>query len=109
MRAAFGREADARGGTDDDEAGVGVEAVDEGVEPAQDEWVVDGADGDELLADQFGGEAEHGEHHKEIHLRDPELDVLAFGGVAPAKAAVFLELVDLSFGKCEYALLGDPA
>ena len=86
----------------------GVEAVDQGVEAAADERVVDRADGEQVLAVELVAEPERVQQEEEVHLADAELDVLAGRGLLPAQQAVLAEEVDL-FGGGEHAHLVDPA
>src|SRR5215217_9479987 len=65
----------ARGRAGENHLGPAVKPVDESVEPAADEWIVDGADGDQVLAGQLVGETELPQRHEEVHLGDAELDV----------------------------------
>ena len=58
VRAALGRQRDARRRAGHDEASAVVEAVDQRVEATADERVVDGADGQQLLAVQLVAQAE---------------------------------------------------
>ena len=85
VRAALAREADPRRGAGDHEARAVVQRVDQGVEPAADERVVDRPDRHQQMARVLVGEAELREQQEEVHLADPELDVLARGSHAPAQ------------------------
>ena len=77
MRSAFRSEGDAGRRSDDDKAGAVVEAVNERIETAQDKGVVYGSDGKEVLVMVIVAETELSEEHEQIHLTDPQLDVLA--------------------------------
>ena len=69
----------------EDHLGPAIEPVDERVEPAADERIVDGADGDQVLAGQLVGETELPQRHEEIHLGDAELDVAPLRSRQPAQ------------------------
>ena len=75
-----GRERDARGGAGDQEAGVLVAGVVQGIEAAVDERVIDRADGDQALAEERVGKAGGAEEEEEVHLGDAKFDVLAVVG-----------------------------
>src|SRR5258708_25486485 len=85
MRAAFGTERDARWRTGEDELTARIHAVDQRVEAAADERVVDGADGQQQLAVELVAEAELAEQHEQVHLADAQLDVLAARPGLPAQ------------------------
>src|SRR5262249_5874102 len=85
VRAAFGRQRDARRRRRQNEAGVLVAGVVERIEPALNERVVERADRDEALAVDRVREDERGEENEQIHLGDAELDVLASGREIPTK------------------------
>src|SRR5690606_32197278 len=76
VSAALGAEADARRGAEDDEAGAGIDAVEEGVQPALDERVVERADREEHFAVELVRESELAKSHEQVVLGDSELYVL---------------------------------
>ena len=82
--AALGGQRQAGGGGDEQEAGVLVAGVDEGIEAAVHERVVDRADGEQAGAGQGMGEAGGAEKQEEVLFGDAEFDVLALGRHAPA-------------------------
>src|SRR5205823_15060481 len=55
-----------------DEFAARIDAVDERVEAAADERVVDGADGQQQLAVELVAEAELAEQHEQVHLADAQ-------------------------------------
>ena len=73
---AFGGEADPGRGGDEEESGVLVAGVAEGVEAALDEGVVQGSDGQQALPEEGVRKPEHPEQDEQVVLRDAELDVL---------------------------------
>ena len=75
-------------GAGDDEPGTGVGAVEERVQAAQHERVVDGADRQQRLAGQVPGQAELAQQQEQVHLRDAQLDVLPGGALRPAQHPV---------------------
>ena len=77
MGAALGRQRDPGRRADDDEAGAGVEAVDQRVEATADERVVDRADGQQVVVVQLVAEPEGVQQQEQVHLADAELDVPA--------------------------------
>ena len=83
MRAALGREADAGRRRDHDELAARVERVIERIEATVDEGIVEGPDGKEGQARELVRLAEGAQGEEEIVLGDPQLDVLAFGGLLP--------------------------
>ncbi|MEO9177202.1 MAG: hypothetical protein ABI317_16935, partial [Gaiellales bacterium] len=70
------RQADARRGACDHEPRAVVERVDQRIEPAADERVVDRPDRHQQVTGVLVGEPELGEQQEEVHLADAELDVL---------------------------------
>ena len=60
--------------------------VDERVQAAQHERVVDRADRQQRLAGQVPGQAELAEQQEQVHLADAQLDVLAVRALGPAAA-----------------------
>src|SRR5258708_38021908 len=87
MRAALGTERDACWRTGEDELAARIDAVDQRVEAAADERVVDGADGQQQLAVELVAEAELAEQHEQVHLADAQLNVLAAWPGLPAQEA----------------------
>jgi hypothetical protein len=83
MGAAFGGEAHAGRRRRHDEPRAGIERVQERVEPARDERVVEGAQREQRLAGEVVGDAECPQEQEEIVLGDAELDVLAPRRLAP--------------------------
>ena len=75
-----GARRDARRRPDEDEPRLDVERVDERVQAARDERVVDRADRDQPLAEQLAGQPELAEPQEQVHLADAELDVLRPAG-----------------------------
>ena len=73
---ALGREGDPGRAGDEDEARPRVGRVQQRVEAAGKEAVVEGPDGKERATRQLRSEAEHGQEHEERRLPDPQLDVL---------------------------------
>ena len=73
------RKGHARRCAGDDEASPVVEAVDQGIQAAADERVVDGPDRKQMLPMEFMAEAEGVQHQEQVHLADPQLDVLPVG------------------------------
>ena len=86
LRAAFARERDTRRRSEDDEAAVGIRAVDQRIQPAADERVVEGTDRKELLPLEVARHPELAEREEEVHLGDPELDMAARRRDAPGKS-----------------------
>ena len=80
MRAALAGEGDPGRRAGEDETGARVGRVDDALERAHDERVVDGADRKEPFTLEVPGEAELPEQEDEVHLGDPHLDVLARAG-----------------------------
>src|SRR5690349_4394362 len=76
VRATLRAERDTGRGARKDHLRADVEAIDQGIETAADEWVVDRTDRNQVLAGQFVREPELAERHEEVHLRNAELDVL---------------------------------
>ena len=62
--------------------------VDERVQPAQHERVVDRADRQQRLAGQVPGQAELAEQQEQVHLADAQLDVLPGRALGPAQQRV---------------------
>ena len=83
VRSALGTKRDSARSRDEQEASVLVAGVIERIEAAGDERIVEGADGEEALAEQVAGQARGGEHQEQVALGDPKLDVLAFVAGAP--------------------------
>ncbi len=83
VRAALRRQRDAGRRAGHDEPRPGVDGVDEGVQPAQHERVVDRADRQQRLAGQVAGEPELAEQQEQVHLADAELDVLPGRALGP--------------------------
>ena len=108
VRPSLRSERDARRRADHDEAGAVVERVDQGVEAAADERVVDGADRQQVLAVQLVTEAQRVQGEEEVHLADAQLDVVAGGLLAPAQQPFGAQEVALRLG-AEHAHLVDPA
>ena len=79
VRATLRRQRHARGRGHEDELRAHVQGVDEGVEAAGDERVIDRADGHQRLAQQLGRQARLAQPHEEVHLADAQLDVLTLG------------------------------
>ena len=92
-----------------DEARAGVRAVDERVEPAADERVVDRADRQQLHVLQLVGQPELAQQQEQVHLGDAELEVLAARGRLPAQRRALLLLVDRLVGRREHPAAVDPA
>jgi hypothetical protein len=84
VRPAFRRQRDARRRRHQDEPGLLVAGVVEGIEAAGDERVVERADGDQALAEQLVRQPERGEQDEQVVLRDAQLDVLAVRPHVPA-------------------------
>ena len=82
--ASLGGEADAGRAGDEDEARLRVRGVQQGVETARQEAVVEGADRQEPTAGQLGGQTQDGQEDEERRLPDPQLEVLAGRGFLPA-------------------------
>ena len=78
MRAAFGRERDARRGRRDDEPRFLIAGVVQRIEAAAHERIVERADGQQPLAKQRVGQAQRRQHQEQVHLGNAELEVLAF-------------------------------
>ena len=87
MRSALGGERHAGRGPDKDEACSGVEAVDERIQRARHEGVVEGADREQRLAGELGRKAEMAERPEQVALGDPQLDVLAARRALPGDEA----------------------
>ena len=85
VRAALGRERDAGGRRDEDEASVLVAGVIQGIEPAGDERIVERADRQQPVAEKGMREAEGGEQDEQVHLGDAELDMLALRRKIPVE------------------------
>ena len=64
-----------------------VQRVDERIEAARDERVVDRAERDQRLVEQLRGQPELGQPHEQVHLADAQLDVLAGRSGLPVEAA----------------------
>ena len=108
--AALGRLRDARRRCDQEKAGALVDRVDEGIQPARYERVVERADRDQALAEQRPGQAERREQQEQVVLGDPELDVLAAPALGPQLRrgqALLLEHVGM-LGAIEHAAPADP-
>jgi hypothetical protein len=73
----------ARRGGDQEEARALVAGVDQRIEAAVDERVVERADRQQPRAEQVVGEAEGGQRGEQVVLGDAELEVLALGPLAP--------------------------
>ena len=88
---------------------AGVEAVDQGVEPAADERVVDGADRDEQLAGQLGREAELPSSMNRFISEMPSSMCWPLGRCVPAQQPLAFGLVVGALLRREDADLVDPA
>ncbi len=75
-------------GAGHDEPRAGVDRVDEGVQAAQHERVVDGAHRQQRLIGQIPGQAELPEQQEQVHLADAELDVLPVRTLGPLQHRV---------------------
>ena len=73
---ALGRQGEAGGGGDQQEARVLVTGVDQRIEAAVDEWIVDRADRQDARAGHRGRQPGGAEEEKEVLLGDPQLDML---------------------------------
>ena len=99
MRAALPRERDPGRRADEDEARARVGRVDDALEGAHHERVVDGADRQEALPLVVPGQAELPEEQDEVHLGDAHLDVLARRPDAPLQRRVLHRVVDGLLGR----------
>ena len=108
VRSTLWRQGHARRRAGDDEASPVVEAVDQGIQAAAHERVVDGPDRKQMLPMELMAEAEGVQHQEQVHLADPQLDVLPVGGLLPAQQTSVAEIVRLLLGT-EHAHLVDPA
>ena len=106
---ALARQRDTRRRTGEDKARTRVDRVDEGIQTAADERVVDRADGQQLLPVQLGTQPELAEQEEEVHLGDAELDVLTLRRRLPLERTGVLDLEDLLDLGAEHAALVDPA
>ena len=88
VRAALGAERDAARRADEDRLAAGVDAERPRLERARHERVVDGPDRQQRLAVARPGRAELAEQADQVDLGDPELDVAAVVGLAPAHERV---------------------
>ena len=84
VRAAFRRQRHAGRRRGEDEAGVLVAGVVQGIEAALDERVVERADRQQALAEDRMRQAERRQHEEQVHLGDAELDMLALGRERPS-------------------------
>ena len=87
MLAAFGGQGQAARGRDQQEAGVLVAGVDQRIEAAVDEGIVDGADRQQAGAGQMMLQAHGAEDEEQVLLGDAQLDMLAGRRHAPALGA----------------------
>ena len=85
MRAAFGRQGDARRRRHQDEARILVAGVVQRIEAARDEGIVERPDRQQPFAEHAVAEAHRRQHQEQIVLRDAELDMLA--ALAPCPSA----------------------
>ena len=76
MRATFGCESHACGCCHQQEARALTTCVVEAIEPAIDQRIVERADGNESLTEEFSREASGGKHEEQIVLRNPKFDML---------------------------------
>ena len=81
--ASFCAEADARRRAHQDEPRSAIQPVDQAVERAADERVIDRSDWNQGLAEELAGEAELAQPHEQVHLADTKLDMLASGTRLP--------------------------
>ena len=110
VRAALGPERDPARRADEDRLAAGVDAERPRLERAGDERVVDRADRQQRLAVARPRRAELAEQPDEVDLGDPELDVAAVVGLAPAheRVGVVGEPVDAVAERPDAGLV-DPA
>ena len=85
MRATFARQRDARRRRRQDEASILVAGIVQRIEPARNERVIKRADRQQTLAIDAVGKAEGRQQDEQIHLRNAQFDVLAFGREFPVE------------------------
>ncbi len=111
VRAAFGRQRDARRRRDKDEARILVAGIVHRIQPALDERVVQRADGQQSRAEQVARQAQRGQQQEQAVLRDAQLDMLALRRHGPAlgREHVFLLEGVAALGHVENAAPIHPA
>ena len=107
MGATLIRQGGSGGGTGDDETRSGIHGVDKRVETSTDEGVVDGADRQQGLTVEVGGEAKHPEENEQVHLADAKLDVLTGWPLNPSEQVAGTQI--LLRLRREHADLVDPS
>src|SRR5262249_48913762 len=103
MRAALGRQRDARGRARHQEARILVTGVVQRIETAAHEGIVKRANGQQALAEERVRKPQRAEQEEQVHLRDAELKVLALGTHLPLlwreQPALFEDILMAGHGK----------
>ena len=107
MRATLRCQGHATGRSGNDEPRSRVHRIDEGIQAAEDEWVVHRSDGNERLTGQIPRKPQLTEQQEQVHLRDSQFDVLALRAFCPLHHRVLGPLVLLH--RAEHADLVDEA
>ncbi len=83
MRTTLRCQGHATGRSRNDEPRSRVHRIDEGIQAAEDEWVIHSSDGNEWLTGQIPRKPQLTEQQEQIHLRDAQFDVLALRAFCP--------------------------